>query len=1106
MKEPASPAKARPKVPGGKALARLQHFELQRELLAAVPAVTEKGRGTAKALFAVAPTGAAVAEPDVGAAYRKALEAKAKLDQKAAKALAVPVPIGWRPLGPFSVPHGQTYGSGSGSRPAIAGRVSSIAVDPSNPAHLLVGAGGGGVWQSTDTGATWTPVTDTQPALATGAIAFAPSAPSTVYVGTGEGDFYSRLGVGLLKSSDGGTSYTLLASAIFAGLGFYDLAVHPLNAAKVLAATTGGLYASTDGGTNWTQRRTQRTFDLSTQAPVAGTAENSFEVLAGCADGVFRSTDAGQTWTAVTLPGAPATWDRVEVCHAPSNPDVAYVFAASGANVLIWRRTLMGGAFSAVTPPAGLTTGQAWYDWFAGVQPNNPDVLYVAGIHVFKGILSAGTWTWTNVSAKTSGDSIHPDQHAIAFSPTDPNVVYVGNDGGAFRSPDAGVTWTSLNKNLCIAEFEYLTNHPQYDAWLLGGTQDNGTLRYEGGEVWYHVADGDGGDCAINTASPYTCFQSFYGLGLTRSTSGGGWASWTGLPLPVTGSDSSLFYPPMEANGATVCQAGTRAFLSRDSGTNWTAVSLPTPEVASALVMPSPDTVYVGTISGRVYRIDFTAGSWAAPVSLGQPRAGYCSDLLVQPTSPNRVWATYSSITGGHVFRSDNGGTSWTDVSAGLPVIPANAIEVDPANPDTVYLAMDLGVYRSTNAGGSWASYSNKLPNALAKDLALHGPTRLLRVGLQSRGVWEIPIDDASMQDVEVYLRDSRVDTGRRTPSPSGVADPFNQGSSTWWWQCRDIKVDSPGYQTISSADVDFANFEDDHGVFAAGLLDEGGQTQRNRIARVFVQVHNRGINPAQNVAVKVFFADASAGLPDLPPGFWTGFPNNTVPAGSPWQPIAPHLTIAEVPTGRGRIAAFDWNVPGTVANHSCLLAIISAANDPITTGQNNIATLVTGDKRAGLKNLSVINPPPSVGPRLYAVKLNFWRSNLVKSLVLGPDRRAGGLVRGLVLSKGLAKHAEQLKLPRIKPDEQAYAALKRLVETEPGVRERLVLDAVYAPPRGKLWFDGFELPEEAPEMLVVLLAAKASAGDASLVQYDEDGQVVGGYTLRVNRPSRLRG
>jgi hypothetical protein len=1106
MREPTVAAKDRPKVTGGKARARLLQFELERDIPATLPEASPQGRRAAKAPFATAAPPAAERTTDVGAVYRKALEAKSKLDQKAAKGLAVPVPIGWRPLGPFSVPHGQTYGSGTGSRPAIAGRVSSVAVDPANPAHLLVGAGGGGVWQSLDTGATWQPVTDSQPALATGAISFAPSAPGTVYVGTGEGDFYSRLGVGLLKSTDGGNNYTLLASATFAGKGFYDIAVHPLNASKLLAATTGGLYASTDGGANWSQRRTQRTFDLSVQAPVAGTAENSFEALAGCADGVFRSTDAGQTWTSVALPGAPATWDRVEVCHAPSNPDVAYVFAASGSNVLIWRRTLMGGAFSAVAPPAGLTTGQAWYDWFAGVQPNNPDVLYVAGVHVFKGVLAAGTWTWVNVSSKTSGDSIHPDQHAIAFSPTDPNVVYVGNDGGVFRSPDGGVSWTSLNKNLCIAEFEYLASHPQYDAWILGGTQDNGTLRYEGGEVWYHVADGDGGDCAINTTSPYTCYQSYYGLGLARSTSGGGWASFSGLPLPVTGSDSSLFYPPMEANGATVCQAGSRAFLSRDSGTTWTAVALPSPEIASALVMPTPDRLYVGTISGRIYRIDFTGGAWSAPVALGQPRAGYCSDLLAQATNPNRVWATYSSLTGGHVFRSDNAGTSWTDVSGGLPVIPANAIEVDPANPDTVYVAMDLGVYRSTNAGGAWASYSNKLPNALAKDLSLHGPTRLLRVGLQSRGVWEIPIDDTSMQDVEVYLRDSHVDTGRRTPSLSGVADPFAQGSTTFWWQCRDIKVDSPGYQTTSIADVDFARFEDDHGVFAAGLLDEGGQTQRNRVARVFVQVHNRGINPAQDVAIKVFYADASVGLPDLPPGFWTGFPNNTVPASSPWQPIAPHVVVPVVPTGRGQMAAFDWNVPGTAAGHSCLLAITSAANDPISTSEHNIATLVTGNKRAGLKNLTVVNPPPSVGPRVHAIKLNVWRTNLAKSLVLGPDRRAAGLVKGLVLSKRLADHAEELKLPRIEPDEQAYAALKRLAETEPEARKRLQLDAVYAPPRRKLWFDGFELPEERPEMLVLLLAAKAPVGDASIVQYDEDGHVIGGYTLRVNRQRRLSG
>ena len=252
-----------------------------------------------------------------------------------------------------------------------------------------------------------------------------------------------------MRSTDGGTTWTLHASAPFEGIGFYDLVVDPLNSNHLLAATTGGLFESTNGGTTWTQRRAQVTWDLSIHPAVSGNPNSTKEVFAACGDGLFRSTNGGSFWSSVSLPGMPGTRDRIEVCHAPSDGNVVYVWAAGNPQILdpvdstpsepvtmpkpyLWRRSLFGGAFTANTPPPHVRTGtvdnhliyvqtgQAWYDWFAAVAPNNPNVLYVGAINVHKGVRSTtGTWNWTNISAKSSGDSIHPDQHSIAFSPTD---------------------------------------------------------------------------------------------------------------------------------------------------------------------------------------------------------------------------------------------------------------------------------------------------------------------------------------------------------------------------------------------------------------------------------------------------------------------------------------------------------------------------------------------------------------------------------------------------------------------------------------------------------------------------------------------------------------
>ena len=1111
------------RVPGGKALARLHFFEQQRSIEQTDVKRRQPDKPGEK-LGAQKSRSAAKARPGRGNAagsktespYARAFERRKELDSTAP---ALVVEQGWRPLGPFSIPHGQTYGEGQGSRPSVAGRIVAIAVDPGNADHILIGSGAGGVWETRDTGKTWNPRTDDQPSLSTGAIAFDPTNPLIVYAGTGEGDSASALGIGLLKSTDGGTTWTQHAAAPFQGIGFYDLVVDPLNTKHILAATTAGLFESTNGGAAWQQRRSQVTWDLSMHPPNAANPNSVKEIFAACQDGLFRSTNGGSSWSSVSLPSGSSSWERIEVCHAPSDGNVVYVWAAGSPSVpdpetgedmpkpYLYRRNVFGGPFTAITPPADVQTGQAWYDWFAGVAPNNPDVLYLGAINVHRGVRAAnGTWTWKNIGAKKPGDSVHPDQHAIAFSPTDPNVVYVGNDGGIYRSPDAGVKWQSLNKGLNITEFEFLAQHPQFENWLIGGTQDNGTVRYEGGEVWYHVGDGDGGDCGTNASSPYTCYHTFYGMGMERSTRGGGWDSWTWVGPNVADAQNypngSLFYPPVEVCGRVVAQAGRSVFISSDAGANWTSVPLPgVAGVASAMVIPNPARIYVGTMKGRIYRIDLVNNAWADPFFLGSPVGGAVSDVLVDPTNPNRLWVTYSSLgpgtVGGGIFRSDDAGSSWHDVSGGLPDIALNAVEIDPLSPDTVYVAADVGIYRSSNAGTVWTSFNNKLPNALVKDLAFHPRSRLLRAATQARGVWEISVDQATMPSVDVYLRDSAVDSGRSSPSPSGVDDPFNFGSQTFWWQCQDIKVDSPSFQSQDASAVDFEFFEDDHGVSAAGLQNEN--PQRNRTVRVFVQVHNRGIQAATNVAVKLFFAASAVALPDLPTGFWNAFPNNVLPPTSPWQQISPHKIVDTVEPGGARIVGLDWTVPPNAPANISLLAIISAENDPLSTTELNIASLVQNNKQCGLKNMVTVNPLPTVGPPLTAVRLDVGRVNGSTTFSLAADRGATSMIRGVVLSKRLSALAKKAKVKQIKLTSSDKDELKKLTFESPKLEKALDTKHLFATNDG-VWLEDVTFKGKTPEPIVFLLNAETQKHRAgSIVQTASDGTVVGGFTFQAN-------
>ena len=1121
---------SRRKIIGGKAVARVLNYAQQRELNEA----TDRRKQPA-----IAPTRKLVCSTGTGAPKKKQPSIPSRISAYAHNEgfmAAQPVTFNqrWRPLGPFCIPHGQTYGSGPGCRPSISGRISALAIDPKDPGHILIGSGGGGgIWETQTTGKLWTPRCDDQASLSIGAIAFDPSDPLTVYAGTGEGDSTlvddkNSLGVGLLASYDGGANWTGICREPFEDVGFYDLAVDPLHAKNLLAATTVGLFESSDAGVNWTRRRSQRTWSVSIHPVLIGKADSTREVFAGSADGVFRSTNGGRSWSRVDLPGGRRNFERIEVCHAPSDGNVVYIFAAS-PNLLqpdsdpmpyLWRRNFFGGPFERVDKlPRDLVTEQSWYDWFAAVAPNNPDVLYIGAINAHKGTRSpSGLWHWENISAQKYTRSIHPDMHVIAFSPDDPNIVYIGCDGGVFRSPNGGKDWESLNKGLCLTEVEYLAQHPEFESWLIAGTQDNGTLQYQGNEVWHHISDGDGGDCAVSSLYPYTCYITFYGMGIARSKKGGGWNTWPKPPRDLIGPhvpveddypDGALFYSPLDVCGRTVAQAGKKVCISTNGGDQWFKVTLDlrANELSSALSIPRRDQVFVGTTRGRLFRLDAVGKSWHQ-AQLTRPVIGNVSDILIDPKDPNRIFVTFtSSKTDAHVFRSNDSGASWTEISSGLPNIAVNAIEIDPDHPDTLFIGADVGLYRSDDGGESWNLFNAGLPNVLVKDLAFHKPSRLLRAGTQARGVWEIPVDSATVPSVDIYLRDNAADSGRLSPSPFGVNDPFIFCAQTAWWQCVDIKVDSCSLRTTSLDDVDFEIFGDDQSMigisdddlgiqFACGLLPENAL--RNQKVRVYVRVNNRGVDAATNVSVNVFYAPStSITFPNLPPDFWLKFHDDNICDFFSWQRIATPKVIPSVAAGASKIIGFEWDVPADAPNTLSLLAMVNADNDPLPSGELDISSLITGNKKCGLRSVTIVNPSPANGPVLRAVQLDLRGTKEDALFSVVATQTTPHILRAVMLSKRLSKLAQSRKLKRARLSSVDHVELAKLFESNKSLKRELDSESVYAAPTGAL-LEQVKLSNDQNEPMIFFMNPKATSGVASIMQVTEAGKVVGGHTFQV--------
>jgi hypothetical protein len=1016
--------------------------------------------------------------------------AAARLDAFASLAGATGAGAGavWRPLGPFAIPHGQTHGSGPGSRPAVAGRVTAVAVDPSDGAHLLLGTGGGGVWESRDGGSSWRPRTDELPVPAIGAVAFDPRDPAVAYAGSGEGSFSAELGVGLLRSDDGGASWRLLEAGELTGAGFHDLAVLPDG--RLLAATTAGLYESGDRGASWTRRLAGQVWDLSP----AG------EVLAGCATGVCSSDD-GTAWTPVPLPAAPSGFERVAVCQAAGG--AAYVFAAGDGVGHLWRRDRAGGPFEPVKPPADLQSQQAWYAWVVAAPPDDAEVLLLGAVGLHRGVRGAdGRWSWVDLAARPAGDDLPPDQHAVAVAPGDPAVLYVGNDGGLFRSPDGGRSWRALNAGLAIAEVGHLAGHPEHDAWLLAGAGGLGTLRHEGGEVWFHVDDGDGGAGAVDQTRPGTCWHGFSGPGLARSERGGGWGTWQAVE---PGSPGGGLDPPLAAGDGLVVHGDGPLAVSADGGASWTEVPLPSAAGrASALAVGGPDRIWVGTEAGEVLRLE--GAGWRV-AARARPRPGYLSGLAADPARPEVLWATWSDRRGG-VWRSDDAGASWTGRGGGgLPAVPLNAVAVDPDRPDTVLVAADLGVWRSDDAGASWRPFGRGLPATPVAALEVHRPTRLLRAALLGRGVWEAPLGDpgraagvagggrtagaagespTAEPAPRLHLRGTRADGGRGGAFPAGRPDPFGSGEATWWWQSPDVKVEAPPDPAWDPAGVGAGVFGDDHGVGATGLPDAGGRVEPGAPARVWVQVHNRGAATATGVGVRVLAAPAFLGWP----GRLAADPDRDPPPGSPWRAVGPAATLEAVEPGRAGVVAVDWAVPDGMVADLSLLALAAAGGDPPAPGEPDPL-----DRHLGLLGVTVLHP--ATGPRV--LRLEVWGTTGDPPFALAAEPAAAALVAGLLPGPAVADAARAAGLEPARLPDAWRPGLVAVVQQDPGLAERLDLTSAFpAPSAGGTWLGGVGLDAERPEALLLLLREPVRPGGGSLLLLDAAGRVVGGHTLRV--------
>jgi uncharacterized repeat protein (TIGR01451 family) len=676
--------------------------------------------------------------------------------------------------------------------------IGALAIAPTNDAIIYAGTGegalsgdsyfGNGILKSTDGGQNWSHVSgDFFEAVSVSRLLVDPANANHLYASIlrGRGGarrttpaVHSRFGI--WESTDGAVTWTLLKEAKSESNGATDVELDPRNAQNLYASFWGdAIYKSTDGGATWSPimnglpvanyaaHQTRFSIGISHAAGTTATLYAGFDWEDAAGDHpsrVFKSTNEGATWS--MLPGG-ADPDKVEdYCGGQCFYDNVIEVDPNNANIVY-------------------AAGQFDYDIGSGGIFRSDD----------------GGQTWKNLGWDQHPDfhafAFDTTNTAHILSGSDGGVWFSPNRGGRPNSTDPldAVDWENLNgavlpntavigrSGLEIAQFTSIATVPQVavgtaSARFWGGTQDNGTLRKSvNSKTWFDVASGDGGQvlvdptvdsCGLLSPSCYV-YGTYFGVTPYRYTDGGGFFTNQFIRSGINLQDRSDFYIPFVMNKANTNQLflGTYRLYRTDNAragsagdVTWKIVS---PDLTSGCTGTAPNgarnctisaigvgggqAVYTGSLDGLVYistdaQVNSTP-SWTR-LDNGKLPGRPVTQFAVDPSNYRIAYAAYAGFNAaspsrpGHVFKTTDGGESWTNISGNLPDSPVNSVILDPSYANTLYVGTDVGPFATFDGGVTWSALGTAFPIVAIWQLDLDPSHRLLAAGTHGRGAFSI--------------------------------------------------------------------------------------------------------------------------------------------------------------------------------------------------------------------------------------------------------------------------------------------------------------------------------------------------------------------------------
>ncbi len=644
----------------------------------------------------------------------------------------------------------------------------------------------------------------------------------------------------MLKSTDGGTTWNTTGLSFSASqkITLSRLILDPTSGNQTIyAATSTGVFKTTDGGTNWPQQLWGNFIDLEMNPG------NSSVLYASTIDHwltpmIYYTTNGGSNWTASSTPFT-ATDKRVDLAVTAANSNYVYAVVANrnGGLSYVCRSTNAGASFSTVytgssttnllslyANESGGTGGQGYYDLAIAVSPINANEVYVGGINTHKSTdggsswncVNCWTWSATYNNVTPQAPVVHADHHFLAFQNN--TTLFECNDGGLYKTTNGGGSWADKTNTMVISQLYRLGVSQTVSSDVITGLQDNGTKVLATGPGWMDVIGGDGMECIIDHTNVNVQFGTLYFGDIFKTVN-----YWGGQAQinPANGAWVSP-YVMDPTNNMRLVAGYADVWLSTNGGANWGQISnnltgSGTTYLRSVAIAPSnSNTIYVATLN-NIWKTTNSGGNWiniTGTLPVGSSNITY---ITVKNSNPNTVWVSFGEYNTHSVYQTTNGGTNWTNISAGLPSLPVMCVIQNTQNTtqDELYAGTDVGVYVKVGSA-NWAAFSTSLPNVVVTELDIYydavPANSLIRAATFGRGLWESDLYSPMSAPDADFIADNLTPTILDTVS---FTDLSTNSPTTWLWtftpatitylngtsgssQNPQVRFDVPGAYTVS--------------------------------------------------------------------------------------------------------------------------------------------------------------------------------------------------------------------------------------------------------------------------------------------------------------------